>query len=276
MKSLSVAVVQMVSTINFEENLAQAADLIKEAANQGARLILLPENCFMFSAANFHELAMEELQTHAIENFLSEQAKKYQCYIVAGSLPALSSEKGKVYSASCVHAPNGKRIACYNKIHLFDVDVGDNIGSYRESDTIVPGGELLSFELDGLKVGLSICYDLRFPELYRKLSEQGCKLLLVPAAFTYVTGEKHWEVLLRARAIENQCFVLAANQGGEHVSASGQVRKTYGHSMIVDADGSLLGCLESGKGVLVTTLDLDAQTLIREKMPVLQHRRLDA
>lgn len=275
MNSLSVAVVQMVSTADFEQNLLQASRLIDEAANKGARLILLPENCFMFSAANFYALAKQEMETHIMENFLSEQSKKYHCYVVAGSLPVLSGESKKVYSASCVYAPDGKRIASYYKVHLFDVDVADNVGSYRESESITSGRDIVSFELDGIRVGLSICYDLRFPELYRKLAAQGCNILLVPAAFTFVTGEKHWEILLRARAIENQCFVLAANQGGEHVSASGQVRKTYGHSMIIDADGFIRASLEMGEGVLVRELDVEAQIAIRKKMPVLQHRRLD-
>jgi nitrilase len=282
--SLSVAVLQMVSSASLAENLKQAEGLIKKAAAQKAKLMLLPENFSMFSASSFLQVAEQEEKEQLLDRFLSKHAKEFSCYLVAGSLPVLcesqasqkkQSEKNqKVYSCTWVYSPEGKRIAEYNKVHLFDVDVDDNVGAYRESENIESGKDVVSFEIDGIKIGLSICYDLRFPELYRELSSQGCQVLLVPAAFTYATGEKHWQVLLRARAIENQCYVLAANQGGEHRSKSGQLRKTYGHTMIVDADGVVLAELEAGAGVLVKELNFSAVESIRKKMPVLTHRKL--
>ncbi len=272
--NLTVAVVQMVSSMSLEDNLQQAAKLIAKAVAQNAKLVLLPENCFMFSASRFLALASDESVSGLIEHFLAEQSSKYGIFLVAGSVPVLTENNKKVYSTTLVYSPEGGQVATYYKMHLFDVDVGDNVGVYRESAHIEAGKDVMYFDCFGHRVGLSICYDLRFPELYRDLSNQGCELLLVPSAFTAKTGEKHWEILLRARAIENQCFVLAANQGGQHHGEQGAVRYTWGHSMIVDADGKILEQLELGEGVCVARLDFEQLHQLRRAMPVLQHRRL--
>ena len=273
--ALKVAAIQMVSGFSLNQNLEQAAELIDQASNQGAELILLPENCLMFSASRFLSLATSEKDSQKILDFLSETSKRYGCYLVAGSVPVVSSRLNKVFSASIVFSPTGEELARYHKIHLFDVDIDDDVGAYRESDTIEAGDSLSYFDIGKLRVGLAICYDLRFPELFRALSKQGCHVLLLPAAFTQHTGALHWEVLLRARAIENQCYVLAANQGGEHVGESGKVRKTYGHSMLIDAQGSVLNELSTGKGICVGAINLNELNQLRSQMPVLSHRKLD-
>jgi len=274
MNQLNVAAIQMVSGFDLDKNLLQAHCLIEQLKQHNIHLMVLPENCFMFSAKQFLALANDDLSQKKIHNFLVSTAKSYQCYVIAGSVPLKSYESGKVYSACLVYDPDGNRIATYHKIHLFDVEINDNIGSYRESDTIVAGNEPKTFLLDGIRVGLSICYDLRFPELYRRLADLNCDILVVPSAFTFHTGSMHWDVLLRARAIENQCYLLASNQGGEHISESGKRRKTYGHSMIVDSQGSILSQLQLGEGVCWATLDLTQQAKQRSAMPVLEHRRL--
>jgi nitrilase len=271
---IKAGVVQMVSTFDLDNNFRQAAKLITQAAQKGAKLIVLPENCLMFSSSMFLELTQDLNQQEKIFNFLSNQARNNDCYLVAGSIPVPAQEKAKVFSACIVFSPQGEELARYNKIHLFDVDVDDNIGRYRESDTIQAGEQVVAFDIDGIKVGLAICYDLRFPELFRELSKQGCDVFVLPSAFTYATGDMHWEVLLKARAIENQCFMLAANQGGEHLSAKGGIRKTYGHSMIVGPQGEILASCGMGEDICVTDLDCDFLKQVRKKMPVLNHRRL--
>ncbi len=271
---LLAGVVQMVSGFDLDENLGQADRLIQQLAMQNARLILLPENCFMFSASAFLGVAQSDTQQAQIDTFLSSRAKLCNCYLVAGSLPVKSPADGKVFSASRVYDPNGVIIAEYHKIHLFDVDVADTVGRYRESDTIEPGLAPVCFDMDGVKVGMSICYDLRFPELYRQLCDQGCQVLLVPAAFTQKTGSMHWETLLKSRAIENQCFVLAADQGGEHVSSTGKSRMTFGHSMCVGPSGEVISQLTTGEGVCSAELDFSSLEKVRSAMPVLSHRRL--
>lgn len=266
------AVLQMVSTIDLVSNLQQIEGLMNEIT--AVDIVVLPENCLLFSAAQFFTLASDDKQIKVIFDFLSNQAKKHQCYLVAGSIPLLSPEPNKVFSTCLVFSPSGEQVARYQKMHLFDVNVADSVGRYRESETIQAGNEVVFFDMQGIKVGLAICYDLRFPELFRKLSEQGCEVFVLPSAFTYHTGNLHWEVLLRARAIENQCFMLAANQGGSHVNTQGQTRETYGHSMIIDAEGKILATLERGEGVCSAELDFKELRKTRKNMPVLNHRRL--
>lgn len=270
--SLKVAVVQMVSGIELASNMQQIERLMNKV--NGAKLVVLPENCLMFSAAQFLVLAKSLEQQTDIFKFLSEQAQKHQCYLVAGSIPLLANDSGKVFSSCLVFSPKGEEVARYQKIHLFDVDVEDSVGRYRESETIQAGSQPVFFDMDGIKVGLAICYDLRFPELFRSLVKQGCKVFVLPSAFTYQTGSLHWEVLLRARAIENQCFMLAANQGGRHVNAQGQIRETYGHSMIIDGQGKVLSMLDLGEAVSIADLDFHSLQKIRMQMPVLSHQRL--
>ena len=265
-----VAVVQLVSGTDWQHNLERAGDWIAKAAAAGARLVLLPENFAVFDASALLERGREEVSTEGpIRQFIIEQARTHQIWIVAGSLPVLSEDGTRVRSACFVVDDQGVERARYDKIHLFDVDVGDSQGSYRESDQIEPGTEWVLVDTPVGRLGLSICYDLRFPDLYQKLVEQGAELISVPAAFTQLTGEAHWEVLLRARAIETQCYLLAANQGGVHNSR----RETFGHSMVVDPWGRILGYQEKGEGLVLADIDLQSQDELRAKMPVRSHRR---
>ncbi len=275
---MKAAALQMVSGRSVEDNLAAAARLIAQAARESAELVLLPENFAYFGGTKILALGQQEASPEgAIRQFLSQQAKEHGLVLIAGSLPTCEADDtgrkpdaGKVFTRSLVYGPKGEQLAGYNKIHLFDVDVDDAQGQYRESDHYSAGDSAMLVELPQANVGLSICYDLRYPELYRMLAEKGADILTVPAAFTYVTGEAHWQVLLRARAIENQCFVIAANQGGEHSES----RKTWGHSCIISPWGGVLAEVDQGEGVALATLDFSEQRKLRTSMPVLQHRRL--
>lgn len=281
--TLKVAAVQMVSTADVDANLVQAEELVQQASNQGAKLVLLPENFAVFNANRLHEWSQPE-RSEYLESAVQCWAKKYNVWIIAGTLPKGqrypnvedSVSENRVRTSCIVVSPQGKSVDRYDKIHLFDVDVDDAHGAYRESETIEPGTDVLLADVPvgnlpgGVKVGLSVCYDLRFPELYRMLATQGARVLTVPAAFTWETGKAHWEVLLRARAIENQCYVIASNQGGQHTAS----RKTWGHSMIIDPWGKVLNCIESGPGVIVAELNFAEQDKLRKQMPVLQHTRL--
>ena len=278
---LAVAAIQMVSSSDVEANLKQAQELVAQAANEGAQLIVLPENFAVFNAKALWEWSQGDAANRLFQA-VSNWAQQYQAYIVAGTLPlgnrypevdqAVANKR--VRTSSIVFAPNGEQCARYDKIHLFDVDVADAHGAYRESETIEPGTITQVAELPSLasqpKLGLSVCYDLRFPELYRSLAAQQATIFSVPAAFTWQTGQAHWEALLRARAIENQCFMIAANQGGQHTAT----RKTWGHSMIISPWGEILSQQDEGIGVVHGQLNFRELTRLREEMPVHQHRRL--
>ncbi|MGH1461068.1 MAG: carbon-nitrogen hydrolase family protein [Neptuniibacter sp.] len=264
-----VAVAQMLSGENLTTNLDQARTLAEEAAAKGASLLLLPENFAMLDSKALIVLAQEEKQSKVISEFLAQLAARLELWIIAGSVPVLNEEGNKVFASCLVYDSEGHLHSRYNKIHLFDVDVADGHACYRESDFIQHGSELVVADTPVGKIGLSICYDLRFPEHYQKLRIAGCQILIVPSAFTYVTGEAHWEVLLRARAIETQSYVLAANQGGEHSAT----RKSWGHSMIVDPWGCVIAeRSESGPGLVCADVDLKEVERRRTAMPVMQHR----
>lgn len=270
------AVAQMCSGSDLQANLAQAEQLMAEAQAAGVELLLLPENFAVFGRRDLHLLAEPAEGLGAIGRFLSAAARRYQLWLVAGTAPYLVSgagtaaAPGKVFPGCGVWNPEGECVARYDKCHLFDVEVADGVGQYRESDTFEPGDRPVVVATPWCPVGLSICYDLRFPEYFRRLAQMGAGLLTVPSAFTYRTGEAHWEVLLRARAIENQCFVLAANQGGEHDAK----RRTWGHSCLIDPWGKVLACrAEDGPGLVVADLDFAAQRELRRQMPVFRHRR---
>ncbi len=276
---MKVAAIQMVSSANVTDNLLQAERLITQASEQGAELVLLPENFAVFSSKQLLAQA-QSIQSgpNNIRHFLHRLSSALNIWIVAGSVPVAdpsaygkSVSSGKVFASSLVYSPEGEEVARYNKLHLFDVDVDDGHGSYRESDQFESGDEMIVVPLPRCSLGLSICYDLRFPELYRSLTNLGATVLLVPAAFTYETGEAHWQVLLRARAIENQCYVIAANQGGQH----GPKRKTWGHSCIISPWGEVLSELELGAGVVMAELDFDQLHELRRKMPINTHSRSD-
>jgi len=274
---MKVAAVQMVSGADLEVNLQQAKTLLQDAASQGATLALLPENFALMSTVKLQAAGQAECDGQGpVQQFLAEQSQALGLWLVAGSVPVSARPDGtplpdRIRQSCLVYNPAGQQIARYDKIHLFDVDVADGHASYRESDSIEPGPvEAVCVDTVAGKLGLSICYDLRFPELYRLLVEQGATLLTIPAAFTEVTGQAHWHALLRARAIENQCYVIAANQGGRH----GKTRVTYGHSMIVSPWGEVLAELAEGPGVVVAEIALDEVERIRRDMPVQAHRRI--
>ena len=264
-----VAIAQMVSGEFLEANLSVVEQLAKEAFEASAQLLLLPENFAMLDSKALVQLARAEKQTKSIQKFLSNLSQQYGLWIIAGSVPLLSPCGGKVFASCLVLNDVGECVGRYDKAHLFDVDVSDEHKCYRESDFIEPGDQLVVVATPIGKVGLSICYDLRFPEQYQRLREMGAEVFVVPSAFTYTTGEAHWEVLLRARAIETQCFVLAANQGGRHT----KTRQSWGHSMVVDPWGEVLAVKDKpGVGLVMADVDLSDLHNRREKMPIMQHR----
>lgn len=274
-KTLRAAVAQMCSGPDISANLAQADALLAQAQRAGAQLVVLPENFAVFGRRDLAACAEVPDNPGPILGFLAERSQHYGLWLVAGTLPYATGADGRVapgrvFPGSGVWSPEGFCVVRYDKCHLFDVDVADAVGRYRESDQFAAGQEPALVGTPWGALGLSICYDLRFPEYYRLLVERGALMLAVPSAFTYSTGEAHWEVLLRARAIENQCFVLAANQGGDHPNN----RRTWGHSCILDPWGRQLACrTEPGPGLALAELDFSAQAELRSAMPVLRHRR---
>jgi len=281
-----IATLQMTSTADVNQNLAVAERLISQAAANGAGLVLLPENFAVFSSKDMRNWAEKEQRLGVFTSFLSSMAKAYHVWIVGGTVPMLpegdliqsgmiqgsqgiESSLQKVRTSTLVYDDQGGLRGRYDKIHLFDVSVSDGHGRYCESDVIESGVEPVVIESPFGRLGLSICYDVRFPELYAKLLSMGAEVLLVPSAFTWVTGRAHWEILLRARAIENQCYVVAANQGGEHSPN----RRTWGHSMIIDPWGEVMGVSDEGESVLIKQCDLASVQKVRENMPVQQHKR---
>ena len=276
MSSLCVAAIQLTSTKDWRENLQQVKSLVGSAVADGAQLVVLPENVFLFNGKAMRGLSESEDQQILLQE-VAELAKKYSIYLIVGSHPSLLREDGKevqngrVRQSCLVVAPNGSFVERYDKIHLFDVSVDDKASTYKESSVIEPGeGVLKVIEVGGFKIGLSICYDLRFPELYRELTKMGAEVLIVPAAFTYVTGKAHWDILLAARAIENQCYVLGVDQCGWH----NDTRQTYGHSVLYSPFGECLATLQEEPGYFVYTLSKSALADCRQKMPCLSHRRL--
>ena len=263
----TVAAVQMVSTPDVDENLATARRLVAQAAADGATLVALPEYWPIMGMTDADKLRHAEQPGEGpIQQAMAQLAREHGIWLVGGTLPLVSGEAGKVLNTLMVYGPDGEPASRYDKIHLFGFTKGSE--SYNESKTIVPGTEVGVFEAPFGRVGLSVCYDLRFPELYRAMGE--CTLIVVPAAFTYTTGSAHWEVLLRARAIENQCYVLAAAQGGVHRNG----RRTYGHSMLVDPWGEVKAVLPEGEGVVSGKLDSGLLASVRESLPALKHRKL--
>jgi len=265
--SLRVVCVQMCSGDNVDANLARTGELLKEAAEQGAELVLLPEN-FAFMAADDagkREVAEPEAQSRVLD-YLSRRAREHSMAVIGGSVALTHEGSGKIRNACPAFSHRGDLLGVYDKIHLFDVDLKNE--HYRESDTVVPGDSPLEVKVKDWNIGLSICYDIRFPELYRHYVDEGCDVLTIPAAFTVPTGMAHWETLLRARAIENQAYVLAAGQWGDHPGG----RKTWGHSMIIDPWGDVMVKQGEGEGVIVADLDMAFLRRIREVLPALIHR----
>ena len=267
-KAFQVAAIQMVSGVSVEANLARAQDLIAEAVKAGAKLIVLPEYfCFM-GRRDTDKLAFAEAYgSGPIQDFLSAQAKQHGIWLFGGTLPLKSEDANRIYNALLVFDPEGRCDHRYDKIHLFGYRKGEE--SYDEAASIRPGKLAASVVQTPLgKVGLSVCYDLRFPELYRAMGS--IDLIVVPSAFTYTTGSAHWEILLRARAIENQCYVLASAQGGKHENG----RRTWGHSMLIDPWGKVMACEPEGEAVVLGEIDPARMDEVRTILPALQHRTM--
>lgn len=262
-----VAAVQTVSGGNVAENLAQIAPLIAQAGDAGAQLVLLPEYFGLLGARATDKLDAAEVDgSGPQQDFLAASARRHRMFVVGGCVPIASGDPERVRSACVAYGPEGRRIARYDKMHLFAFSDGDE--RYDEARTIEPGDGPAAFEAPCGRVGLSICYDLRFPELYRALGDMA--LILMPAAFTVPTGRAHWELLLRARAVENQCYLLAAAQGGTHPNG----RATYGHSMLVDPWGEIVAEHAAGPGVVVGDVEQARIDEVRRKLPALEHRRV--
>ncbi len=275
---MQAAAIQMVSATTLQANLASAYSLLKEAAYQGAELAVLPEYFCLLGRRDTDKLAIAEaFGSGPIQQFLIDAAREFKLWIVGGTLPlAMPDAEGdvrRVFNTSLAFSPSGNCVARYDKIHLFRFDNGQE--AFDESRVLQRGSLPATFELascDGhtWRIGLSICYDLRFPELYRLYAAQGAHVLLVPSAFTYTTGQAHWEVLLRARAIENQAFVLAAAQGGVHENG----RRTWGHTLLADPWGEVMGQLPQEAGVVLQELAMDLLCTCRTRLPALTHRVL--
>ncbi len=264
------AAIQMASGPSVSSNLLEAEKQIAEAVKTGAKLVALPENFAMMGDREIDKVKIKEADgAGQIQNFLSSTAKKYGVWLIGGTIPIAGTDDNKVRAACVVYDDSGKRVARYDKQHLFDVNVPGTDEVYRESDSIEGGDQLLVLNSPFGKLGIAVCYDLRFPEFFRTMVTQGMEILVIPSAFTAKTGVAHWEVLLRARAIENLCYVIAPNQGGFHLNG----RKTYGHSMIIDPWGLVLDCYKTGAGFVAADIDLDKLAKVRNAFPVLQHRR---
>jgi len=264
---IKIAGIQMASGPNVSANLSEAERLIEIAAGQGAKLVALPEYFAIMGLKDTDKVAVREKEgSGPIQRFLAKMAKKYQVWLIGGSVPLEASTPKKVRNACLVYDPSGKLAARYDKIHLFGLDLGNE--HYHEEATIEAGDGPVVLETPLGRIGLSICYDLRFPELYRAMGE--VDLIVVPSAFTDTTGKAHWETLVRARAIENLCYVLAPAQGGYHLSG----RETHGNSMIVDPWGVVLDRLPRGSGVVIANINPAYQASLRNSLPALKHRTI--
>lgn len=262
-----VAAIQMASTPSIPTNLDESARLIAEAAHKGARLVALPENFALMGRSDTDKVEKREKPgSGPIQDFLQDSAKKHRLWLVGGSVPLESSVPDKVRASSLLYNPQGECVARYDKIHLFNLELGSE--RYLEAKTIEPGNEVVAVSTELGKMGLSICYDLRFPELFRAMGL--VDMILLPSAFTAATGRAHWEVLVRARAIENQCYVIAPAQGGFHANG----RETHGHSMVVDPWGVVLASLPRGPGVVLAEIDPERIATVRRQLPAQSHRTI--
>lgn len=266
---MKAAVIQLNSGKDIAANLAEVERHLHSAAAQGAVLAVLPENfaCMSADIDPLHALA-HDLAQGTLQQTLAAMAQRHGLWLVAGTLP-LPATDGRLSNSTLVFDAYGQLVARYAKIHLFDVKLPDG-EQHAESTLFAPGKQIVVIDSPIGRLGLAICYDLRFPELFRQMVTQGAEVFVLPAAFTQTTGAAHWHALLAARAIENQCHILAAAQQGQHFPG----RETYGHSLIVDAWGRTLAELPMGSGVIVAEIDLDAQNALRQRFPVLHHRRL--
>lgn len=268
---IQLSAIQMCSSTDIEANL-QAIELqLKTLPKQVKHLVVLPECCLFFGGKDKEQLslAIMEQEQQSLQRALSELAQRYGIFLVAGSIPLFDSTTEKFTNSCLVFSPKGEEVGRYDKLHLFDVAVQDNEKNYAESRYATPGKNVSVVDIDGLKVGLSICYDLRFPELFRQLCQGGAKIITVPAAFTRVTGQAHWETLLRARAIENQVYIIASGQEGVHLNG----RETWGHSMIISPWGEIIALHKQGDGMISAPYQEEAIINVRQAMPVNTHNR---
>ena len=264
---IKIAAIQMASGPSVAANLSEAERLIGVAANQGSKLVVLPEYFAIMGMKETDKVAVREKEGQGpIQSFLSKMAKEHGIWIIGGSIPLVSNFPNKVRNSCLVYDNKGKQVARYDKIHLFGLDLGNE--HYHEDNTIESGDAIQVVDTPFGKIGLSICYDLRFPELYRAMGE--VNIIVIPAAFTETTGKAHWETLVRARAIENLSYVIAAAQGGYHLSG----RETHGNSMIVDPWGVILDRLPRGSGVVIATMNPQYQASLRKSLPALNHRTI--
>ena len=267
--SVKVAGIQMASSPQVGSNLTEAERLIAIAAEQGAKIVVLPEYFCIMGIKDIDKVAVREAAGDGpIQRFLAKMAKQYKIWLIGGTVPIISNFPNKVRNSCLVFNDKGMQVARYDKIHLFGLDLGTE--HYHEENTIESGNEVVVVETPYGKIGLSICYDLRFPELYRAMGE--VDIIVVPSAFTETTGKAHWEPLIRARAIENLCYVIAPAQGGYHLSG----RETHGNSMIVDPWGVILDRLPRGSGVVIANINREYQASLRQSLPALKHRTIKA
>ncbi len=267
-----VAAIQMASGPNVSANLIEAGRLIGIAAEQhGAKLVVLPENFAIIGMSEVDKVKMRESEGEGpLQDFLAHQAARYGVWLVGGTLPLVAEHDKKVRAACLLYNDRGQEVARYDKMHLFDVHIHESGENYKESLTIEPGDHTVVVDTPFGRLGLAVCYDLRFPELFRALLDQGMEVLAVPSAFTAITGAAHWETLVRARALENLCYVIASAQGGYHANG----RETHGDSMIVDPWGVVLDRLPRGSGVVSADIERKRLEGIRRNFPATRHRRL--
>ena len=266
-----VAAVQMASGPNVNANLLEAGRLLAKAAGEGAGMVVLPENFAIMGVKEQDKVAVREQDGHGpIQEFLAQQAARHGIWVVGGTVPMAAQSPSKVLAACLVYNEAGERVARYDKLHLFDVTLEGGAEKYTESETIEHGKDVVVIDSPFGRMGIAVCYDLRFPEMFRKMLDQDMELLVLPAAFTAITGKAHWEVLVRARAIENLCYVVAAAQGGYHVNG----RETHGDSMVVNPWGVVIDRLPRGSGVVMGDIDRDQLAAMRRSLPAISHRRL--
>lgn len=265
---LTVAAIQMCSGPEPTTNLTWLTEQLKQLPSSRPMLVVLPE-CFAAFGSEQGQPYGENDGFGLVQDWLAAKASELEIWLLGGSLGLKVTDSDKITASSLLYGPDGKRQARYDKRHLFDVDVADNVGSYRESSYTKPGEQVVVIEVAGFKLGLSICYDLRFPEHFRAMADLGVDLIVVPAAFTAVTGKAHWQPLLQARAIENQCFVVAAGQSGQHLNG----RSTHGHSMIIDPWGTITSDGGQQLGIIVDSISKQRLNDVQQAIPALRHRR---
>jgi nitrilase len=266
-----VAAVQMASGPNVSANLTEAERWIGQAAEAGAKLIVLTENFAIIGMKEEEKVNVKEEEgSGQIQDFLKNQAARHGVWIIAGTIPLAASDEKRIRAACLVYNDQGEQVARYDKVHLFDVHVPNTDETYNESETIEPGNQAVVIDTPFGKLGLAICYDLRFPELFRRMVDDGVEIIALPSAFTAITGAAHWESLIRSRAIENLSYLIASAQGGYHVNG----RETYGDSMVVDPWGNILDRLSRGSGFVMAEIDRDKVINTRKNFPALEHRKI--